>query len=114
VTSPTLIHLDRVTLGYGQKVILRDITVTIRQGEYLGLVGPNGAGKTTLLKAILGILKPSGGTRTATHPDGRPLRFGYVPQRDSIDSVSRRTQFVPSSRQGWRRFDPSCAGASRR
>ncbi len=85
--SPTLIHLDRITLGYGQKVILRDITVTIRQGEYFGLVGPNGAGKTTLLKAMLGILKPSGGTRTAMHPDGRPLRFGYVPQRDSIDSV---------------------------
>jgi len=87
MTAPVLVHLDRVSLGYGRKVVLRDISVTIRQGEYFGLVGPNGAGKTTLLRAILGVLKPLSGTRAAQHPDGRPLRFGYVPQRDSIDSV---------------------------
>ena len=87
MTPPTLIHLDHVTLGYGRRVIMRDISLTIRQGEYFGLVGPNGAGKTTLLRGVLGTLKPLAGTRSAQHPEGRPLRFGYVPQRDSIDSV---------------------------
>ncbi len=87
MTPHTLIHLDRVTLGYGRKIILRDISLSIHQGEYVGLVGPNGAGKTTLLRAILGILKIRSGSRSASFPDGRPLRFGYVPQRDRIDSV---------------------------
>jgi ABC-type Mn2+/Zn2+ transport system ATPase subunit len=76
-----------VTLGYGRKVILRDVSLSMQSGDYLGLVGPNGAGKTTLLRAILGTLKPQAGTVMARKADGRPLRFGYVPQRDSIDSV---------------------------
>jgi manganese/zinc/iron transport system ATP- binding protein len=82
-----MIRFDRVTLGYGRKVILRDVSLSMQSGDYFGLVGPNGAGKTTLLRAILGTLKPQAGTVTTGHPDGRPLRFGYVPQRDSIDSV---------------------------
>ncbi len=85
--SPTLIHLDRVTLGYGQKVILRDITVTIRQGEYFGLVGPNGAGKPTLLKAMLGILKHR--FRSPVHLIGC-----------CHDGTLQADGFVPSSRQG--------------
>jgi len=87
VTPHAIIQFDRVTLGYGRKVILRDVSLSMHSGDYLGLVGPNGAGKTTLLRAILGTLKPQAGTVTTRNPDGRPLRFGYVPQRDSIDSV---------------------------
>lgn len=85
--SDAMILFDRVTLGYGRKVILRDVSFSMQSGEYFGLVGPNGAGKTTILRAILGTLKPQAGTVTMRGPEGRPLRFGYVPQRDSIDSV---------------------------
>ena len=60
----------------------------IRAGEFFGVVGPNGAGKTTLLRAILGTLKPQAGHgRVARTRTESPIRWGYVPQRDAIDSV---------------------------
>jgi ABC-type Mn2+/Zn2+ transport system ATPase subunit len=77
----TLITFDHATLGYGRRVVLTDITFDIPAGDFIGLVGPNGAGKTTILRAILGSLRPLAGTVTITPG----LRFGYVPQRDSVD-----------------------------
>ena len=76
-----LISFDHATLGYGRRVVLSDLTFDIPEGDFLGLVGPNGAGKTTILRAILGSLAPLSGT--VTKAPG--LRFGYVPQRDSVD-----------------------------
>ncbi|MEJ7810217.1 MAG: metal ABC transporter ATP-binding protein [Gemmatimonadaceae bacterium] len=76
-----LVTFDHATLGYGRRVILRDLDFDIPEGDFLGLVGPNGAGKTTILRAILGSLQPTEGT--VTRAPG--LRFGYVPQRDQVD-----------------------------
>src|SRR3954465_13330731 len=76
-----LISFDHATLGYGRRAVLSDISFDIPAGDFLGLVGPNGAGKTTILRAILGTLTPQAGT--VTKAPG--LRFGYVPQRDSVD-----------------------------
>jgi ABC-type Mn2+/Zn2+ transport system ATPase subunit len=70
-----------VTLGYGRRPVLTDISFDIPEGDFLGLVGPNGSGKTTILRAILGTLAPLAGT--VTRAPG--LRFGYVPQRDQVD-----------------------------
>jgi ABC-type Mn2+/Zn2+ transport system ATPase subunit len=81
-TEPrVLVSFDHATLGYGRKAVLSDLSFTIPDGDFLGLVGPNGAGKTTILRAILGTLAPLGGTVRVA--DG--LRFGYVPQRESVD-----------------------------
>jgi ABC-type Mn2+/Zn2+ transport system ATPase subunit len=76
-----LLSFDRVTLGYGRRIVLTDLTFDIPEGDFLGLVGPNGAGKTTILRAILGSLAPRSGS-IARAP---ALRFGYVPQRDQVD-----------------------------
>src|SRR5829696_5004056 len=76
-----LITFDHATLGYGRRVVLSDISFEIPAGDFLGLVGPNGAGKTTILRAILGSLEPLQGT--VVKAEG--LRFGYVPQRGSVD-----------------------------
>ena len=76
-----LISFDGATLGYGRRAVLTNLTFDIPEGDFLGLVGPNGAGKTTILRAILGSLRPMGGTVTIAPG----LRFGYVPQRDSVD-----------------------------
>jgi len=81
------IIFENTTLGYGLKVILRDLTFTIEEGDYFGIVGPNGAGKTTILRAILGVLKPLAGRVQFQSRTGEPLRIGYVPQRDTIDDV---------------------------
>ena len=76
-----LVTFDHATLGYGRRVVLKDLTFTIHEGDFLGLVGPNGSGKTTVLRALLGTHPPLSGT--VTRADG--LRFGYVPQRDQVD-----------------------------
>ena len=85
--TPPVIEFAHATLGYGGKTVLRDISFAIYPGEYFGLVGPNGAGKTTILRAILGTLRPQQGRVTIAEKDGEPLRFGYVPQRDTIDYI---------------------------
>ena len=79
-----LIAFENVDMGYGKRKVLTNITFDVVYGDFLGIVGPNGAGKTTLLKGILGLLKPIGGT-IKTASEG--LRIGYVPQRDSVDSL---------------------------
>src|SRR2546430_15794349 len=76
-----LVKFEHATLGYGHRVVLSDLSFDIPPGDFLGLVGPNGAGKTTILRAILGSLKPMSGSVTIA----LGLRFGYVPQRDSVD-----------------------------
>jgi ABC-type Mn2+/Zn2+ transport system ATPase subunit len=83
----TLIRFTNASLGYGRKIVLRNISFSIEAGEYFGLVGPNGAGKTTIIRTILGSLKPIAGSVTVGPSDDRPLRFGYVPQRDTVDTV---------------------------
>jgi ABC-type Mn2+/Zn2+ transport system ATPase subunit len=82
-----LVQFRNVALGYGKKIVLREVDFTIYRGDFFGLVGPNGAGKTTLLRAVLGTLRPLSGEITLTSPSLGPVRFGYVPQRDTVDYI---------------------------
>jgi len=82
-----LIEFRNAVLGYRRKVVLEGVNFAINAGEYFGMVGPNGAGKTTIVRSILGTLKLLSGTLDVRGIDGGPPRFGYVPQRDRIDSV---------------------------
>ena len=53
-----LIELRHVSLSYGNQMVLRNVNVCVRAGDFFGLVGPNGSGKTTLLRVLLGMLRP--------------------------------------------------------
>jgi ABC-type Mn2+/Zn2+ transport system ATPase subunit len=86
MTEP-LVEFDRVTLGYGRTVVLRDLSFRIEQGDYFGLVGPNGAGKTTIVRSILGTVRPLAGAIRFRPRDGGTVRIGYVPQRDSVNLI---------------------------
>ena len=82
-----VLRLDGVGVRLGGREILRDVSFTIRPGEFTGLIGPNGAGKTTLLRVILGLQPVTGGSVLL---DGapRPARdssIGYVPQKLAIE-----------------------------
>ena len=78
-----LITLSDISIGWDSRVVLSDVNLTIREGDFIAITGPNGGGKTTLLRIILGLLKPSGGTVTR---DSQHLRIGYLPQKNMIDS----------------------------
>lgn len=82
-----LIELENITAAYGNKTVLRDISLSVRKDDFLGIIGPNGGGKTTLLKVILGLLSPTSGT-LRFYNDGETtssLRIGYLPQLNNID-----------------------------
>ena len=81
-----LISVRGVTLGYGRRIILKDLNFAIERGDFMGVMGPNGSGKTTLLKALLGLLTPLAGAIDLTAPASAPLRVGYVTQRERLDS----------------------------
>lgn len=78
-----LASVNSVTLGYGRKVVLKDVTMQLGEGEFWGFVGPNGSGKTTLVRALLGLIKPQQG-QIVWH---RQVRIGYVPQREALDDL---------------------------
>lgn len=82
-----LIEIDKITAAYGNKVVLKDISLTVWKDDFLGIIGPNGGGKTTLLKVILGLLKPVSGAIRFYREDVEvsSLRIGYLPQLNNID-----------------------------
>nr|WP_223292833.1 ABC transporter ATP-binding protein [Breznakiella homolactica] len=61
-SAGTLLKLTNVDTYYGAAHILKDISFSVAEGEFLALIGANGAGKTTLLKTISGLLVPKNGT----------------------------------------------------
>jgi ABC-type Mn2+/Zn2+ transport system ATPase subunit len=77
-----IIKFTDVTIGYGKKKIIENITISIFENDFIGIVGPNGAGKTTFLKTLLRTLKPLAGT-----VQQNSYRFGYVPQRDIVQPL---------------------------
>lgn len=56
-----MLELKKVSKAYGQTPALREVTLSIRKGEFLSLVGPSGCGKTTLLKIAAGLVSPDKG-----------------------------------------------------
>lgn len=84
-----IIELENVCFSYNREEAIKEVTLQIQQGDYVGIVGPNGGGKTTLLKLMLGILKPDRGSITLFGSDIREFKdwskIGYVPQKTHIE-----------------------------
>jgi len=76
-----LLTCEKISLGYGSRVVVRDLSFTVNAGDYLCIVGENGAGKSTLLKTLLGLQKPLGGKISFNVAAGE---VGYLPQQTQI------------------------------
>ena len=83
-----LIGLNGVSLYFKDKLILKDVSLTVTKGDRIGLVGANGAGKSTLLKLITGELTPDDGEIYRL----KSASVGYLKQNGGIDSP--RTVFA--------------------
>ena len=84
-------ELDNVSLAFGDKRIVEQLSTTVLRGDKIGLIGPNGAGKTTLLKLILGDIEPDSGRIQR----GANLQVAYVDQmRAALDPDATLEDFI--------------------
>ena len=67
-----LLTIEHLSCGYGDRPVLDDVNLSVKEGEAVLIAGPNGCGKSTLLKAIIGALPLAGGD----------IRFPPVPRRE--------------------------------
>ena len=84
---PERLEVQHASIGYGDNVVLSDLTFAVPHGARVAVVGPNGAGKSTLFKAMVGLLPIRSG-QILLH--GQPLGHhkdcvAYVPQREQVD-----------------------------
>ncbi len=84
-----LVEVENLSIAYENQLVLRDITLNIEEGDFLGIIGPNGGGKTTLLKALLGLVSFHKGTIRYNLKGGgnapRLYGIGYLPQIKNFD-----------------------------
>ncbi len=89
---PDLLSVERLRAGYGEAIVLSDVTLALEAGKSLALLGRNGMGKTTLVNSIVGVTRYRGGTIrlggrdiTRLRPDQRAhAGVGWVPQERNI------------------------------
>ncbi|HTT93371.1 MAG TPA: ABC transporter ATP-binding protein [Solirubrobacterales bacterium] len=82
-----IVELDGLWAGYGGVAVLRDVDLSIAEGEIVGLLGPNGAGKTTTLLTISGLVKPLRGAVTVMGAPP-PRRFVHRLARSGVAHVT--------------------------
>ena len=84
-----LLRLEKISLHFGKRKILENLTFNLNQGEILGLLGPNGVGKSTIFNIIIGLLKPNYGSifiegknviNETIFNRTKKYKIGYVPQ----------------------------------
>ena len=104
-----MLELEHLTVGYGETVVLRDVSLTVPEGSTVALLGPNGAGKTTLLRAASGVLRPHSGSLRVDGADltgAEPFAFAqsgvcHVPEgRGVFPSLTVRENLVLQSYRG--------------
>lgn len=78
-----LVSLENISVSFGQRRVLSDISLDLKPGRILTLLGPNGAGKSTLVRVVLGLVAPDEGVIKRD----RDLRIGYVPQKLHLDAT---------------------------
>lgn len=81
------LQIKNLSVNYRHTTALEDISLDVRDGEFLGIIGPNGGGKSTLLKAILGLVEIKSGSISIYGSEKRGARalIGYVPQFSAVD-----------------------------
>ncbi|HEX5911178.1 MAG TPA: ATP-binding cassette domain-containing protein, partial [Thermoleophilaceae bacterium] len=79
MTGDAVLSAEGLTKRYGDRVALREVSLSAARGELVAVIGPNGAGKTTLLSILAGIQQPDGGSVSLG-----PRQIGWVPQQAAL------------------------------
>jgi ATP-binding cassette subfamily F protein 3 len=88
-----VLTINEAAIGYGEKVLGRDISLILRRGECLGVIGPNGSGKTTFLKTILGTIPALNGEIRW----GSKVEIGYYAQQ--LEDLDERNEIIMELRR---------------
>lgn len=83
-SAESVLHFDRVSLGYGDFTVLRDVSMTVSAGQVVAVMGGSGSGKTTMLRAATGQMRAQSGT---VHAFGQNLADA---SRQTLESVRKR------------------------
>lgn len=95
--TKVVIDAEGVSKSYGDRTIIKDLTIRIQRGDRIGVVGPNGAGKTTLLKLLTGELQPdSGRVKLAKNLDGI-----LIDQQRSLLTAGKRVRDIVADGGDW-------------
>lgn len=82
------VQIEHIYKSFGRQQVLRDVTLSIPEGQVLGLLGPNGAGKSTLMKILIGLWRADSGTVQA------PARIGYLPENNPLYEEMYVTEYL--------------------
>jgi len=87
IRSVPAIEIEHLTVSYGPRPALLDVSLTIEKGLLVGVIGPNGSGKSTFIKAVLGFIpRDTGSVRILGVPAEKAKGLAaYVPQRGAVD-----------------------------
>ena len=106
-----MLKIQEVTAGYGEKKVLKSISLSIRQGEFVSLIGSNGAGKSTLLKCVSGLLSTEGGQILLCGRNSRKLKpkerarlAAVVPQSYAVEYAFTAEDVVAMGRYPYQSF----------
>lgn len=102
--SSDVLRLENVTLAWGNRTILKNISGSFKKGSFTAIVGPNGAGKSTLIKAIVGQLALKSGDIVIADEYKRDLSL--LPQHTELDRDFPMTTFDLVSMGVWRDLGP--------
>lgn len=78
-----LLNLNKISVSFGEKPVLKDVSFSLNKGDIITLLGPNGAGKSTIVRVVLGLLTPTSGKIERASS----LSIGYVPQKLHLDTT---------------------------
>lgn len=86
-TKDIIINIKNLSFSYGETPALKNVTFSIAENDFFGIIGPNGGGKTTLLRIILGLETPGSGSVLVgnARPGTSSTLIGYVPQFAKFD-----------------------------
>jgi len=77
-----LIEIKNMDVVYQKELVLSNVSLSVFEHDFIGIIGPNGGGKTSLIKAILGLLKP---VRGSIRHSLNKSEIGYLPQGNQVD-----------------------------
>ena len=89
--SETIIKIENLSKAFGEKVILDNINLDIKRGEFVTLLGPSGCGKTTLLRMLAGFMQPDSGSITMEDKD----ILSMPPHKRPLNTVFQRYALFP-------------------